>query len=259
VQQHIERSNKTISVTLLPELIEPCHSLNSSSQQAGCVVIDTLRFTTTAVHAIQSGAKSILVVQDIEQARLLARTNPSAQLCGERLCRPIEGFDLGNSPLEYVSSVVADRELIFSTTNGTRAVEAASQFQQCFLASLVNRSAVARAIHQSPLSQWHILCAGTDGQVAGEDWLAAGAVVDSLHQLNPLVLNNDAAQLAWMLWRKTWDGNVVHLQNLLESFVGGQNLIRAGYEADILFASQVDLLKAVPCRIAQALFVRLDT
>ena len=43
-------------------------------------------------------------------------------LGGEREGVKIEGFDLGNSPREYVEDVVSGKTVIFTTTNGTAAL-----------------------------------------------------------------------------------------------------------------------------------------
>jgi 2-phosphosulfolactate phosphatase len=235
---------KNLSVALLPGL-----ELPASAADHAAIVIDTLRFTTTAAHAIQSGANSIRVVQEIAVARDVAtRSGNCAKLCGERDCRPIEGFDFGNSPLEYTSNAVLGHDLVFSTTNGTRAVEATRRFAECFLAALVNRTAVAQAVLRSEIEFWQIVCAGTDGQVAGEDVLAAGAILETLIEIGRVHLINDAARLSLTLWQNFWNGNTSQLLPILESYSGGSNLVRTGYRADIQFASQVDLLDAVPAR-----------
>lgn len=235
---------KKIIVAMLPGMEIPTDPGN-----AAAVVIDTLRFTTTAVHAIQSGACTIHVAQEMSAARELAgRLGHSAKLCGERHCRPIEGFDLGNSPLEYSAESVLGNALVFSTTNGTRAVEATHEFADCWLAALVNRTAIAQAIEHSAFDSWYIVCAGTDGRVAGEDLLAAGAILQALQEYGQVELVNDAARLAMICWQNVWKGQHEQLVPVLESFSGGNNLIQTGYHADIRFACQVDLLDAIPAR-----------
>src|SRR5687768_921025 len=111
-----------ISVALLPKLLPT----DWAATKPLAVVIDTLRFTSTACVALSVGARAIRVVSDIEEARRARAGLPDrASLCGERGCVKIPGFEFGNSPLEYTQTNVAGRELIFSTTNGTVAVEAA--------------------------------------------------------------------------------------------------------------------------------------
>ncbi len=245
---------------MLPSLMQP-HRIDSSTRiQRGAVVIDTLRFTTTAAQALHAGADSIQVAQEIDAAVQLGKQiGSNARLCGERHCKPIPGFHLGNSPLEYTAAAVAGAKLVFSTTNGTRAVQAVADFDTCFLGSLVNRHAISQAIAASNIDRWSIVCAGTDGQVAGEDLLAAGAIVDSLMQLSPVELSpvelspvelvGDSVMIALSLWQANKHSAASGLASLLEKYSGGFNLVQAGYRADIQFAAKLDSLDVVPSRL----------
>lgn len=227
-------------------------SLSDPKVQRGAVVIDTLRFTTTAAQALHAGAESIQVAQEIDAAVQLGKQiGSNARLCGERHCKPIPGFHFGNGPLEYTAESVAGARLVFSTTNGTRAVEAVSDFDTCFLGSLVNRHAVSRAMAASSIDRWSIICAGTDGQVAGEDLLAAGAILDSLIKHESVKLVGDSAMIALSLWKASQPAADSGLASLLEKFSGGFNLVQAGYGADIQFAADVDSLEVVPCRFGE--------
>ena len=87
------------------------------------VVIDVLRATSVIVHAIWQGAQEIIPVATVEKAFQIAKTFPrgTTLLGGERETRKIEGFDLGNSPREYVTEKVKGKRLILTTTNGTKA------------------------------------------------------------------------------------------------------------------------------------------
>jgi len=236
-----------LQVALLPSLLD-----TGNTSHCGAVVIDTLRFTTTAAQAFAVGCQSIRVADTIQMAQGFSSESVDttrALLCGERNCRPIAGFDLGNSPLEYTSERVKDRKLIFTTTNGTQAVQATNGFQNCLLGSLVNGEAVARRILELRTQHWHFLGAGTDGEVAGEDILAAGAIIQRLMELtnSNVKLINDSAMLAVQLWEQA-SNQLPGLSNLLSNFAGGRHLVEAGYGNDVLFASQVDSLDAVPAR-----------
>lgn len=220
--------------------------------QRGAVVIDTLRFTTTAAQALHAGADSIQVAQEIDAAVQVAKQiGSSARLCGERHCKPIPGFHFGNSPLEYTAESIARAKLVFSTTNGTRAVQAVADFDTCFLGALVNRLAIARAIAASKIDRWSIVCAGTDSQVAGEDLLAAGAILEALIKLTHVDFAGDSAMIALSLWQANQTAAAPGLASLLEKFSGGFNLVQAGYRADIQFATKLDSLDVVPSRFGE--------
>jgi len=62
------------------------------------VVIDVFRAFSVAAHAFARGARTIIPVADIADARELKRLHPHWLLIGERHARPLPGFDAGNSP-----------------------------------------------------------------------------------------------------------------------------------------------------------------
>ena len=68
---------------------------------ATALVIDVLRASTTMVTAVAHGCLAMLPVAEVDEARRRARSLPGALLAGERGGDPPEGFDLGNSPLEF--------------------------------------------------------------------------------------------------------------------------------------------------------------
>ncbi|MGO4375029.1 2-phosphosulfolactate phosphatase [Paenibacillus sp. MCAF20] len=82
------------------------------------IIIDVLRATSTIISAIEAGASCVLPAETVMEARALQK--PGDLLGGERFCRKIAGFDLGNSPDEYSEQNVAGKRVILTTTNGTR-------------------------------------------------------------------------------------------------------------------------------------------
>ncbi len=97
-------------------------------------------------------------------------------LGGERKGCRIEGFDLGNSPSEYTPETVGGKTLVFTTTNGTKAMLCCRQAEHVLLGSFVNFLAVGRELStlRRPI---HLLCAGTRGQITREDAALAGSLV----------------------------------------------------------------------------------
>lgn len=240
-----------IRVALLPQLLSP----NWNSSPTIAIVIDTLRFTTTACQALSNGASHVHIAGDVQEAKSIAAKDPlnsrSASrvlLCGERHCRPIEGFDLGNSPYEYTRERIADRHLVFTTTNGTRAISAVQAAQQIWLAANVNRRAVCHALGESNADTAWIVCAGTDGEVAVEDMLTAGAILE----LTQARVVGDAAHLVLAAWRdvlRTGEARSdlnAELTQRFQQASGGRNLVQSGYTKDLDFAAQFDTIASVP-------------
>ena len=248
-----------IHVALLPDQIH----LHNDQTVAAAVVIDTLRFTTTACQALSAGAREILVASEIDEARqlkarALSDQNQPPLLCGERECRPIEGFDLGNSPYEYTDDQIGNRQLVFTTTNGTKAIAATKKISTpastIYLGALVNRKALCRDLSNHDGDLW-LVCAGTDGRVAAEDVLAAGAIIDGLSQAERV---GDAALLAEQLSRQVLAEDESTRESIIALFrsaSGGANLIETGYSRDLEFAAQLDSLSVVPKQRVDGVFV----
>ncbi|HXG13082.1 MAG TPA: 2-phosphosulfolactate phosphatase [Gemmataceae bacterium] len=228
---------REIQVHLLPELAP-------RGRLAGgvAVVIDVLRATTTIVHALAAGCTAVRPCAEVEEARALADRMRAGRvlLGGERGGVPLPGFDLGNSPREYTAAVCRGQTLVLTTTNGTHALLRAAEADRVLLAAFVNYSAVCEQLRQEtrPI---HIVCAGTEGEVALEDTLLAGALVDDLSEAGELRLN-DSARLAWDCFEH--HGRV--LQGALEVSRGGAILRGLGYIEDIQAAAQVDQFTLVP-------------
>ncbi|MEO2022949.1 MAG: 2-phosphosulfolactate phosphatase [Pirellulaceae bacterium] len=232
----------TVYVHLLPALVDPAELADST-----VVVIDVLRATTTITTALAAGAAGIIPCLEIETAREQARQLPGTVLLGgEREGERIEGFDLGNSPGEYTPAAVQSQTILFTTTNGTRALDRCQQAARVLVAGFVNLSAVANRLkHAAPI---HLLCAGTDGKVSLEDTLLAGALVDRLVQQatqpNPI---NDQAGIAQAAWLQGSQGAAdIPWLSLLQQGLGGQNLARVGLSQDIPICAAIDTCSVVP-------------
>jgi 2-phosphosulfolactate phosphatase len=175
----------------------------------------------------------------------LAAADPQTTvLGGERGGLRIEGFQLGNSPAEYTAQTVGGKRVVFTTTNGTRAMIHCRQARRVLVAAMVNYSAVCRELQGETAVD--IVCAGTDGHVTREDTLLAGAIVDDLLRAReaqqPALALNDQAEIAADAWRAAvgqLTGSSL-LANAMRHSLGGRNLIEIGQENDIDLAAQLD-------------------
>lgn len=233
----------TVDVHLLPDLV-------AEDALAGgtVVVMDVLRATTTLTYALAAGAARMIVCLEVDEAKQFAGNHSGERplLGGERGGLKIPGFDLGNSPSEYTPQTIGGRTLIFTTTNGTRAMLRCRQAQQVLLGSFVNRQAVLRAL--SSAEKIHLLCAGTRGQITREDALCAGSLVAGLLESGGSFQMNDEARLALAAWQAiASDGiDALSLTQQLRETQGGRNLIAEGLEADIAWCAALDQFDLVP-------------
>jgi len=236
---------RQIDVYLLPALVQ-----SEELADRTVVVIDVLRATTTIIQALASGAIQVVPCQEIADARDLALQLPGPLLLGgERGGQQIAGFDLGNSPAEYSRDVVGGKTVIFSTTNGTRALLRCKAARRVLIGAFVNFSAVCRELAGE--EQIALVCAGTDGHVTREDTLLAGAVVDDLVRSAGggagAIRLNDQAEIAADAWQTAV--RVLTDRPLgitLRDSRGGRNLIEIGQENDIDLAAQIDKFDIVP-------------
>jgi 2-phosphosulfolactate phosphatase len=248
---------RRIDVFLLPALVESDELTGKTA-----VVIDVLRATTTIVHALAAGASQVVPCLEVEDARRVAAdTLGQVVLGGERGGLPIPGFDLGNSPADYTPARVGGKTVVFTTTNGTRAMQHCRSARRVLIGGFVNFSAICRDLVDD--SNVALVCAGTDGHVTREDTLFAGAVVHELaSSVPPLPLGegrgegagtskfclNDQAEIAADAWRACASHLTGHnlLGSALRASRGGRNLIETGQENDIDLAAQIDRFDIVP-------------
>lgn len=228
----------SLYVHLLPSLFQP-----EDLQGDTVVVIDILRATTSMTHALANGAKKIIPCLTVEEAFAAKEEHqPNVLLGGERGGVKIDGFDLSNSPDDYVAKYAANQTIVFTTTNGTKALLKSEQADEIYLGCFANLSYVADLCRQANRNI-HLVCAGTNGEVSNEDVLFAGAVANKLADTARPA--NDSASLAGILWEHAMSRreNGVH-QCICDSY-GGANLQKLGFDRDIVTAAEIDTLPIV--------------
>jgi 2-phosphosulfolactate phosphatase len=208
------------------------------------VVIDVLRATSSIVTALDAGAAGIVPVRETDEAIAVMHRlgRERSLLCGERDSQLIAGFDLDNSPASYTPERVAGKTLVFTTTNGTRAlVEAARGNATVYCAALLNRSAIAERLSAASGSA-RLLCAGSRGEPSFEDLLGAGAIVDALVARNKSLAISDAARAAATLYA----ANAKKLTSAIARGTHAQALVAAGFAADVAACTKLDASDCVP-------------
>ena len=207
------------------------------------VVIDVLRASTTIVKAIENGAREVIPVASVEFAVKVSGGMFGGQtlLGGERNTKKIEGFALGNSPLEYKREIVEGKSIIFYTTNGSKAIVKAKFSENLFICSFNNLSAVARHLVKLN-SDFIILCAGNNNHFSYEDSVCAGRLISEISALNNTVKIADAAKAAQALAKSTDNDNLTMLK-LTEH---GQLLLKNGFEKDLEVCSKLNVTETVP-------------
>ena len=207
------------------------------------VVIDVLRATSTIVTALMNGAKAIIPVGDMGEASKISQNVDSDNylLCGEKDGIKIEGYDLGNSPLEYTPETVKGKTLIFNTTNGTKAIKKSMGSANIYMSSFLNLTATVNALRENE-KDVVLVCAGWKGRLAFEDTLLAGCIIHKLNDGNLSSNARDGAKVAFGLYEKFGSDitSVIHQSNhatRLKDLIGSE---------DIDYSCQIDVSHQLP-------------
>ncbi len=207
------------------------------------VVIDVLRASSTIVTALQNGAKEIVPVASVEFAVKISGGLFTGQtiMCGERNTKKIEGFALGNSPLEFTEDRVAGKSIIFYTTNGSRAVVKAKFSENLYVTTYLNLSAVAKRLAEVD-KDTEIICSGRGNGISLEDIICAGKLITEIQGLKESIELSDSSKASISL-NKSFGKNI---HKMLKETEHGQILIENGFEKDIEYCSKLNLLDAIP-------------
>ena len=208
------------------------------------VVIDVLRASSTMAIALQNNCREIIPTDEVDRAFEIAEAFPSQNvlLCGERRGFKVEGFDLGNSPQDYTPAKVANRILVFTTSNGTRAIKHAELANQVVICALVNLLAVAKYLANST-SDILILCAGREGDPSLEDAICAGLLANRIfeHDQEKVRLTQNAQDVIEMSQGYRGD-----LLQMLQQSEHGRYLIKIGQKADLEVCARLNSINIVP-------------
>jgi 2-phosphosulfolactate phosphatase len=209
-------------------------------------VIDVLRASTTIATALAHGAKAVIPFESSEEAvtRSKQLERGAFRLGGERRMLKMEGFDLGNSPLEHTAEAVEGKTVLLTTTNGTKALLAVQGARDVVVASYVNLTGVTTMLRAALRGGADItlVCAGQDRQFALEDAACAGRYVYNITRRLADVELNDAALAASLIDRKYGD----NLTRLFNTAAHGRALAAAGFEGDLTACAAVDSYPVIP-------------
>jgi 2-phosphosulfolactate phosphatase len=207
------------------------------------VVIDVLRATTVIVTAVANGAKEVIPVSTVDFAMKVSGNAFSGQtlLCGERNTKKIEGFVLGNSPLEFTQEVVNGKSIILYTTNGSKALVKAKFSENLFVACFHNLPAIAK--HLVFLNKdVEIICSGTNGNFSLEDAVCAGKLVSEILNLNEDTELTDSSRASNIIAKSSGK----NIFKMLKETEHGKLLIENGFSADIKECSLYGVKEVIP-------------
>lgn len=228
---------------------------NISPEANIIVIVDIFRATSTIVTALANGAKSVIPVQSIEEARNYKIKG--YLVAGEKNGVPLDGFDFGNSPLEFTPEKVKDKEIVITTTNGTQAIQVAKNKGEIIIGSFLNLNAIADYI-LSKDNNVIMLCAGWKNKFNLEDFVFAGSLTHILYNAGKFEFDSDSALLGYL----TFDRSRRKLKEFLNMASHKKRLENLNLDADIDFCLSLNKYSVIPkliddkikCQVQQQLY-----
>lgn len=207
------------------------------------VMIDVLRASSTMVTALHNGAKGVIAVEDMDDASKISHNldAKSFLLSGEKDGVKIEGYDLGNSPLEHNRDTVEDKTIILNTTNGTKAIKRCGLAEQITVGSFLNMKPVVDYL-QELNGEAVLVCAGWRGRLSLEDMLCAGNIIYELSDGQLPAETRDGAKVAFGLYEKFGDD----IENCIKSSNYAVRLRNIVDEEDLSFCCQRSIMQVLP-------------
>ena len=162
------------------------------------IIVDIFRATTSMCAAFNNGARSIRTVATVEEA--IHYKEKGHLVAAERNVKKCDFADFGNSPFDFTHEKVADKEIIFTTTNGTRAIEMALDADEILIGAFSNITTLTNYCN-SKKKNVLILCSGWNNRFCLEDTLFAGALTEKLIKTGKFCSDSDATLAALELWK----------------------------------------------------------
>jgi 2-phosphosulfolactate phosphatase len=236
-----QNGKPTLDVCFSPALFNMYDAANSIT-----VVIDVLRATSSICVAFEHGVKSIIPVSTVDEA--LAYKSKGFLIGAERQGEMLEGFDFGNSPFSYMDPIIKDRDIVLTTTNGTKAFEIAKSSFKVVAGSFLNMDVLVSWLKEQQQNVI-LLCAGWKNTFNLEDTLFAGAMVYKLKKDFDFSIGRDsciAAEYLYMLSKND-------MYNFLEESSHRRRLERLHIEKDIAYCLTPNQAQVIPCMNGKAL------
>ena len=227
-----------INVLLSPNNVDDLYFTGKTT-----VVIDVLRATSVILKAFESGDKEVIPVGSIDFAMKISVNSHGGQtlLCGERNTQIIEGFDLGNSPIEYSEDKISGKSIILFTTNGSKAIVKAKYSDKVFIASFNNLSAIAEYLVTLD-TDVEIIASGANGVFCLEDTICAGALVKLMIESKSAIEITDATDASLILNEKYG----ADIRTMMQNCQHGKLLLENGFSEDIEFCSTTNNIPLIP-------------
>ena len=223
--------------------VEVCLTPNQyklyKNEYSTVVVIDVLRATSAICAAIDNGVRSIIPVSTIEEAKEYQKNGFLA--AAERNGEIVEGFDFGNSPYSYMDDQLIGKDVVLSTTNGTRAINIASDKETVVIGSLVNLKVLSEWLIQENKNTL-ILCSGWKNKINLEDTICAGAIAEALLDSGLFQAEEDSTITSKFIYQSSKD----NMFSFLKASSHRRRLRKLNLNEDIKYCLMPNTVNSIP-------------
>lgn len=225
------------------KLVEVCFTPGEYDYYKGrfeiVVVIDVLRATSAICSAFDNGVASVIPVSTIEEAK--DYQSKGFLVGAERKGEIVEGFDFGNSPYSYMQPELKNKEVVLSTTNGTKAINIAKGAEQVLIGSLNNIDALCTYLIAQNKNVV-CLCSGWQDKFNLEDTICGGAIADELIKTGQYTSVDDSTVAAKYLYLSAKD----NFFGFLKSSSHRRRLKKLNLNEDIKYCLTPNKTEVVP-------------
>lgn len=224
-------------------IIEVCYTPSDYEYFKGrfeiVVVIDVLRATSAICSAIHNGVNSVIPVSTIEEAK--DYQDRGFLVGAERQGEIVEGFDFGNSPYSYMKPELIGKDIVLSTTNGTRAINIAKEAPIVVIGALTNIDFLCDWLIKQEKNVL-CLCSGWKDKFNLEDTICGGAIADMLIKSGKFTSDEDSSVGAKYLFQAAKDNYF----GFLKSSSHRRRLKRLNLNEDIKFCLTPNQMDVIP-------------
>lgn len=196
------------------KLIEVCYTPGEYEYFKGSyeivVVIDVLRATSAICAAFDNGIASIIPVPTVEEAWEYKKKGFLAG--AERKGQIVEGFDFGNSPFSYMNPDFKGKDVVLTTTNGTKSLDVAKDAEIVVVGSFLNLDYLSKWLEKQDKNIL-CLCSGWQDKFNLEDTICAGAIADYLITTGNFKSVEDSSIAAKYLYQSAKDNYFGYLKS----------------------------------------------
>lgn len=206
------------------------------------VVIDMLRATSVITTAVMNGCREVIPTLTVDEA-FEKRDKIGREKCilgGERKAVKVEGFDFGNSPLEYTEEKIKGKSIVLSTTNGTRTLTSCLSAGKIYVGSVLNAAAVAEKLIEEN-KDIVIVNSGTNGQFSMDDYICTGFILKELMELTSKLYLSDIAKAAVEAYKSHPD-----ITSYIKDARHYNVMLNLNLQEDLKYCVQKNITKVVP-------------